>query len=104
MKLTVTLIAALTTSTLAGLVLAEKVSIKGNSKTQVEGRCGESGGVFFPSSHTNSTYGCLNKDGSGIVCGGYTKAFKKTCDTFRTVPPHLPTRAEIIKAEGKVKK
>lgn len=104
MKLAVTVIAALTAAAFAGLAFAEKVSIKGNSKTQVEGRCGTSGGVFFPSSKTNSTYGCVNQDTSGIVCGGITKAQKKTCDTFRTVPPHLPTRAEIAKAGGKVKK
>jgi hypothetical protein len=59
---------------------ADKVSIKGNSKTQVEGRCNEAGGVYFtPSKY--GVYGCLNPDGSGIACGGTGKD-AKTCDNW----------------------
>lgn len=50
-------------------------------KDKVEGRCGEAGGVFGTNSHTGS-YTCLNPDGSGISCGGSSKAQKKTCDTW----------------------
>jgi hypothetical protein len=29
------------------------------------------------------TMGCMNSDGSGVVCGGVTAKQQKTCDTFR---------------------
>ena len=80
---------------IANSAMGETISIKGHSTTDVKGSCG--GTYFAPSSH--GVYGCLNKDGSGIVCGGTGKD-KKTCDTFRTAPPHLPTRADIRKAEA----
>ena len=79
---------------LADSAIAEEVSIKGHSKTKVEGKCNEDGGVYWPTS-AGGTYGCMNPDGSGIVCGGYTKEQKKTCSTFRQVPPRIPTRDEI---------
>lgn len=60
----------------------------------VEGKCGNSGGVFFPKTGPNSTYGCINDDGSGMVCGGKTPKDKQTCDTFLKTPPRLPTRWE----------
>jgi hypothetical protein len=65
----------------------------------VEGHCGESGGVHFPKTGPNSTYGCINEDGSGIVCGGVTAKDKRTCDTFAQTPPRLPTRWEAGLAE-----
>lgn len=79
---------------LANSAMAEEVSIKGHSKTKVEGKCNESGGVFWPTS-AGGTYGCMNPDGSGIVCGGATPKDKKTCATFRQVPPRIPTRDEV---------
>src|SRR5213592_323106 len=60
-------------------VFAKTVSIAGNSKTKVEGRCNESGGVFWTQGSTGHTYGCMNSDGGGIVCSGVTSAQKKTC-------------------------
>ena len=64
---------------------AKTISTKGNSPTQVEGRCGNNpGGVYFPPSK-NGVYGCLNGDGSGIVCGGKGK-YAKTCDTWGPIP------------------
>ena len=65
---------------------SETVSTKGNSPTQVQGRCGNAeGGVYFPPTKTNHVYGCMNADGSGIVCGG-TGKFAKTCDTWGPSP------------------
>ena len=64
---------------------AKTISTKGNSPTQVQGKCGNSeGGVFFPP-NKNGVYACLNGDGSGIVCGG-TGKFAKTCDTWGPSP------------------
>lgn len=83
---------------------AKRISIRGNSTTQVKSRCGGSGGVYFPKTGRNSTYGCMNDDGSGIVCGGKTQKDKKTCDTFRMAPQKtLPTRGEAAEAEAKEK-
>jgi len=60
---------------------AKTISTKGNSPTQVQGKCGNSeGGVYFPR-NKNGVYACLNADGSGIVCGGKGYNFSKTCDT-----------------------
>ena len=104
MKLTatITLTLALTAAGFASPAFAKTVPIQGKDK--VEGRCGQSGGVYFPPSKTNSTYGCMNGDGSGIVCSGVTQAQKKTCDTFLKLPPRLPTRAQVLKAEKNAKK
>ena len=65
--------------------------------------CKGTGGVTFPKTGANSTYGCMNGDGSGIVCGGVKASDKKTCDTFLQTPPRLPTRAEVLNAEMAVK-
>jgi hypothetical protein len=81
-------------------VLAKTVSVAGNSRAKVEGRCGESGGVFWTEGKTGHTYGSMNPDGGGIVCSGVTAAQKKTCDTFRQAPiPHFPTRDEAAKGD-----
>jgi len=79
---------------IANSALAETVSIKGHNHDQVQGKC--DGTYFAPSS--KGVYGCLNNDGSGIICGGVGK-YAKTCDTFRKAPPCLPTRDAIRKAE-----
>jgi hypothetical protein len=81
-------------------------STKGNSPTQVEGRCGNNpGGVYFPP-NKNGVYGCLNGDGSGIVCGGKGK-YAKTCDTWGATPSVAlpnntakPTREDLDKHAG----
>jgi hypothetical protein len=81
--------------------LAKEVSIKGHDTISVKAEC--SGTYFSPG--VGGAYGCLNEDGSGIVCGGTGKNpktgkdYSKTCDTFMKVPPCLPTRADIRKAE-----
>ena len=63
--------------------------------TDVKSRCKASGGVYFPKTGRHSTYGCINRDGSGIVCGGRLAKHKRTCDTFLQTPPRLPTRPEV---------
>jgi hypothetical protein len=86
---------------LAGLARADTVPAE--SPTKVEGRCTEKGGTYFPKTGPDSTYGCVQKgadgDMTGIVCGGATSQQKKTCSTFRTMPPRLPTRLEVDLAD-----
>src|SRR5262249_52773882 len=79
---------------IAASVMAKEVPIKGNSKKDVKIRCDESGGTYWPTS-AGGTYGCVNSDGSGIICGGVTAHDKKTCGTFRQVPPRIPSRDEV---------
>ena len=79
---------------LASSAMAKEITIKGNNRDQVQGRCGTSGGTFWPSS-AGGTYGCMNPDGSGIVCGGMTPKDKQTCSTFMQMPPRIPTRDEV---------
>ncbi|MGA9032189.1 MAG: hypothetical protein WB402_06720 [Sulfuricaulis sp.] len=80
-------------------------TIKVNSKDAKDAlsSCKANGGVSFPKTGANSTFGCMNSDGSGIVCGGYSDKFKKTCDTFMVAPPRLPTRDEVLNAEAAMK-
>jgi len=65
------------------------------SKTKVEGKCNADGGTWFPPNN-QGVYGCINDDGSGIVCGG-KGANKNTCDTFKRQPGRneLPTRSGV---------
>jgi hypothetical protein len=76
---------------------AKTVSTKGHSQVQVKSSCTASGGVYsgFTPGSKGGTWGCLNPDGNGIVCGGTGDNYKNTCDTFRGLPPRLPTRAEV---------
>jgi hypothetical protein len=64
--------------------LATRVSVKGHNQSQVKSSCG---GIFLPKNRPDGTYGCVNNDGSGIICGGKTKAQQRTCDTFRVRGP-----------------
>jgi len=75
--------------------------IKANSKDSGKAftACDSNGGVSWPQSAESPTYGCIDKDGHGLVCGGGTAEQKATCDTFMTVPPRLPTRDEVFYAE-----
>lgn len=81
----------------ADVAMANQIPLK--SPEEIKNMCKDSGGVTFPKSGPTSRYGCINKDGSGIVCGGVTANDRKTCDTFMVVPPRLPTRDEVHYAE-----
>ena len=63
--------------------LARRIPIKGNSQSQVKSACG---GIFLPK-NKQGTYGCVNDDGSGIICGGVKPVHQRTCDTFRVSGP-----------------
>lgn len=97
MNVKATLAAILTFATIALIAdsaMAKEVPIQGNSKKEVKKRCDDSGGKYWPTSD-GGTYGCINPDGSGIICGGVTANDKKTCGTFREVPPRIPMREEV---------
>lgn len=72
----------------------ETISIKGHNPDEVQGKCN---GVYFAPGKKGGSYGCLNDDGSGIVCGGAGAHNASTCDTFARGPKRtkLPTRAEL---------
>ena len=80
-------------TTLGASALAEKISIKGHTQDKVMGKCD---GVSWPKTGKDTTYGCLNDDGSGIVCGGVTADDKKTCDTWRKLPPRLVDHIKAV--------
>jgi hypothetical protein len=82
---------------IADSAMAKRIPAK--SQEEVKKSCQDSGGVNFPKTGKHGTYGCINDDGSGIVCGGVTNKDKKTCSTFVVVPPRLPTRDEVEYAE-----
>lgn len=68
------------TSLLADFAHAERVALR--TPDAVEGKCSDDGDVFFKRGNKDDTYACLKKNGSGIVCGGYTDEYKKSCDTW----------------------
>ena len=86
---------------LARLAFAEEVPAASNSPNKVEGKCNESGGVYFPPS-SHGVYACLNPDGSGIICGG-VGGYAKTCEKFGAGVvinhSHVPVRLQVIRAE-----
>jgi hypothetical protein len=73
------------------------ISVKGHNPDQVQGKC--DGGTYFGPSD-KGTYGCLEADGSGIVCGG-VGSYANTCDTWGAARDNahkrttLPTRDEM---------
>jgi hypothetical protein len=74
------------------MATAEKISTDGHNPDQVQAKCTDT--YFAPGKNNNGVYGCLNSDGSGIVCGGKGNQ-KNTCETWgasRRGPRHvLPT-------------
>lgn len=77
----------------AVLAMPRAAHAKTQSPTQVEGKCNNTGGVYWPPTKGHS-YGCLNPDGSGIVCGGS----KKGCDSWPADTPaaRRPKRAQEL--------
>ena len=84
-------------------VMAETVKLGSTEAKNTMSSCKGTGGVTFPKTGPNSTFGCISADGSGIVCGGVKKSDKTTCDIFMQTPPRLPTRGEVRNAEMAVK-
>jgi hypothetical protein len=81
---------------LAGVANAKTVPVSGHNPAQVAKKCG--GGVFFPPGGKGGAYGCLNADGSGIICGGVTPAQKKNCTQWAIAPPGTPYAQQLKEA------
>lgn len=92
---------AVSAAVLAASAGATRVSISGHSQAQVKKSCS---GVYWPGSGKGNTYGCLNDDGSGIVCGGVTKSQQKTCDTFDAAPKGSSYAHQIGVALGRARR
>lgn len=65
-----------------GDAIEPAMRIQRRSHRRVRRDCGAGGGVYWSEGPTTATYGCMYPDGSGIVCGGRTRAEDNSCDTF----------------------
>jgi hypothetical protein len=79
---------------------AKQIPIQGFSRDAVKAACGS--GTFWGGK--GGEYGCLNSDGTGVVCGGKGndpkgKPYSQTCDTLDRVTIHIPTREELVSSE-----
>lgn len=80
---------------------AKQISIQGFTPESVKKNC-PSDGTFWGGK--GGEFGCLNSDGTGIVCGGKGKGpdgkpYSQTCDTLDRVTVHIPTRQELVESE-----
>jgi hypothetical protein len=83
-----------------GDAMAKRIQANSKQSGKAFTDCNNNGGVSWPQTATNPTYGCFDRNGNGLVCGGGTAEEKKTCDTFRTgTGPRLPTRDDAFKAD-----
>jgi aryl-phospho-beta-D-glucosidase BglC (GH1 family) len=71
---------------------AKTININGHPPGTVKKNC--RGGTYFAPSD-QGVYGCLNKDGSGIVCGGTGDNYANTCDTWSKTPPGVQARTKL---------
>lgn len=60
---------------------ANAVPIKGHGPGEVQSDCGKGGGMYFPPG-VNGMYGCLTKNGGGVLCGG-AGGYSKTCTVMQ---------------------
>jgi hypothetical protein len=64
----------------ARIVPALRISLY--SPRQVQAACKKLGGSFWPAGSESNTYGCVTRNGNGVVCGGDTEEHQNSCDTF----------------------
>jgi len=71
---------------------------------QIRGNC-SSDDTYFPPDR-NGAYSCVKKDGAGIVCGGASEEYKKTCETWSGTggPPGRAPEAVRSAAQKKADK
>jgi hypothetical protein len=75
------------------LSLGATISIQGHSPSSVKSGC--QGGLYSgPAADSKGSYGCIQGDGSGIVCGGVGK-YAKTCSTWGPEMKILPTQSQV---------
>ena len=58
------------------------ITIEGHTEDVVKAACDG----YFGLADSRGIYSCVNKDGSGIVCGGITDKEKNSCHTFQLEP------------------
>lgn len=103
------IVAAILFAGMAGLPLseakAERIKVNSPAATSAFKAC-TSGGSHIVVQEPAGVKSCINRDGSGIVCGGKTAEQKGTCDTFRRAndKPWTPTTAETARYEGTLSK
>ena len=73
--------------------MAKDIPIKGQTKDKIVNGCRAAGGAGWEGRY--GAYGCHNRSGGGIVCGGATKRDKKTCTIYMEVPPPVPEREDV---------
>ena len=66
---------------MADVAEAERISLGAGQKAI--GACKSGGGTSWVPGKTGHTSGCLNLDGTCVVCGGVGAKYKNSCDTFR---------------------
>jgi hypothetical protein len=89
LKTTLVVIAFAAAGFVANSAMSEEVSppmkditIEGHTEDVVKAACDG----YFGLTDSRGIYSCVNKDGSGIVCGGITDKEKNSCHTFQLEP------------------
>jgi hypothetical protein len=96
------MIAAVLFAGMAGLPFseakAERIKVGSPAATNAFKAC-SSGGSTIVLQEPAGVKSCINRDGSGIVCGGKTAEQKGTCDTFRRTKdtPWTLTATEVAR-------
>lgn len=87
----------------AGDAMAKRIQANSPESGKAFSDCAKNDGATWTQSQSdtagNVTYGCIDKNGHGLVCGGGTAALQNSCDTFRMSPP-FPTRDQAMQATG----
>lgn len=82
-----------------GNAMATRIKANSPESGKAFSNCAKNGGANWTQSESdnpdNLTYGCVDKNGHGLVCGGGTVEQKNSCDTFRTQPP-FPSREDVL--------
>lgn len=70
------------TFSVAADAMSATISTEGNKPADIKAKCDEVGGTYMPpTKDSEGSYGCVNKKGHGVYCGG-VKPYTDTCDTF----------------------
>ena len=71
------------------------VPIKGHGPGNIQSGCNGSGDLYFPPGD-QGVYGCLKRNGSGVVCGG-AGGYSKTCTVLQPDAKRrgLPSQEEL---------
>jgi hypothetical protein len=76
---------------------AAKTVPNNSTPESMKSGCQAGGGTYLPPTDTGA-YGCINKNGDTVVCGGQTEQQKKTCDVARR---HLSLQQRLRREAAK---